>query len=231
MENLAQTEPSPTPPDALLLIASRCPHCQSALEGLTRLVKDGVLGRLTVINVSTAPQAPEVRGIRSVPWTRIGPFELGGAREASELRGWAEAAGTGGGWGRYFALLIEEGRLDTLIERLRTAPATLSDLLDLFAEPATPLPMRIGVSAALEHLAGSELLRGAIPQLLSLTLSESPQVRADTCHFLGLTGDPGVATEVRRLLDDEHPEVREVAAETLALLGAIEPDGAVVPRP
>jgi hypothetical protein len=188
------------------------------LETLTGLVKDGTLGRLTVINLTVSPGAPEARGVRSVPWTRIGPFELGGALSAAELKGWATDAATGGGWGRYFGYLIEGGRLDSLIELMRATPSALPDLLHLFADPDTPLSVRIGISAAVEHLAGDTLLRDAIPQILPLTRSESPQIRADACYFLGLAGDPSVLSSVKRLLEDESAEVREVAAETAALL-------------
>lgn len=219
MQSHPPLPPGFTPPDALLLIASRCPHCQAVLETLTRLVKEGHLGRLTVINVSAAPQAPEALGLRSVPWTRIGSFELSGALSASELMEWVQAAGVGGGWGSYFTHLIEAGRLDTLVQRIQETPRTLTDLLDLFADPETPFAVRIGVSAVMEALAEGPILRRAVPQILTLTLDERPQVRADACYFLGLAGDPVAAPAVGRLLEDEDAEVRAVAVEALGLLG------------
>ncbi|MGE5152532.1 MAG: HEAT repeat domain-containing protein [Bdellovibrio bacteriovorus] len=218
-------------PDALLLIGSHCPHCQSVLESLARLVKEGRLGRLTVINIGVAPDAPEARGIRSVPWTRLGPFELSGALSAAELAEWTEIAAGGGGWGRYFAHLIEAGRLDSLVERVRLVPGALGDLLDLFADPRTGLPLRIGISAVIESLSGAAVLRHAVPRIESLTLSDSPQIRADACYFLGLAGDPGAAATLQRLLVDEDPEVRSVAAEALALLGVADADPGREDRP
>jgi HEAT repeat protein len=44
-------------------------------------------------------------------------------------------------------------------------------------------------------------------------------VRADACHYLGLTGAGAAADYIRPLLDDKDAEVREIAAESLALLG------------
>jgi hypothetical protein len=41
----------------------------------------------------------------------------------------------------------------------------------------------------------------------------------DACYFLGLAGDRTTSASEGRLFEDEHPEVREVAAEALALLG------------
>ena len=84
---------------------------------------------------------------------------------------------------------------------------------------------RIGISAVIEELPGSAALIDVIPQLEQLTLSAMAQTRADACHFLGLSGDPRAVTAVKRLLDDEHPDVREIAVETLALLGEHQEDG------
>jgi HEAT repeat protein len=86
------------------------------------------------------------------------------------------------------------------------------------------MALRIGIGALVEDLAGEPALRSAVPALVQLTLSDNPQARADACHFLGLAGDPRAVPAVRPLLDDERPDVREIAAETLALLGAGEID-------
>lgn len=211
--------PSPQPVDALLLIGSHCPHCQAVLEGLARLVKAGGIARLTVINVNATPDAPEARGIRSVPWTRLGPFELSGALSTAELTDWAEIAGTGEGWGRYFAHLIESQRVPAVVERVQASPGTLIDLLNLFADADTAMSVRIGISVVMETLSGTDILRDAVPEIETLALSDSPQIRADACYFLGLAGDPAALPTVLRLRDDEDPDVREVATEVLALLG------------
>jgi hypothetical protein len=208
-----------TAPDALLLIGSRCPHCQAVLERLSRLVKEGAIGRLTVINLDARPEAPEAQGARALPWTRLGPFELSGALSAEELADWAEIAGRGGGWGPYFEHLIESGRLDTAVERIRAAPSRLVDLLNLFADRDTPLSVRIGIGAVMESLAGTAMLRRALPEIEALALSDSPQIRADACWFLGLAGEPAALRTVRRLLEDEDADVRETAADTVAILG------------
>lgn len=206
------------PVDALLLVGSGCPHCQSVMESLWRLVKTGAIGRLTVINVTVRPDAPEARGLRSVPWTKLGQFELSGVISTAELADWAELASTGEGWGRYFAHLIDSQRLDAVTQRIRNVPGTLIDLINLFAAADTPMSTRIGISAIIETLAESDILHRAVPEIEQLTLSDAPQIRADACYFLGLAGDPSALPSVQRLLDDEHPEVRELAAEALALL-------------
>lgn len=204
---------------ALVYIGSGCPHCPAVLDGLARLVKDGRLARLEVVNLSVAEPAPGDR-VRSVPWVRIGPFELVGAVGAGDLADWAEWAATGEGWGAYYAHLLENRRLDEAERLIVERPGTLPDLLSLLGEADTPMALRIGIAALLEGLADGPVLVQAVPVLEQLTLSDLPQTRADACHFLGLAGDLGAIPTVRRLLEDEQPDVREIAADTLALLGA-----------
>ena len=221
--NNIDTTPEPPPrAAALLLISAHCPHCQAALSRLSTLVKEGVIRRLTVINLSSEPDAPEAAGVRSVPWTRIGPFELSGALTGEELSEWAEIAAGDGGWGRYYAHLIETHRLAVVIDSIGSRPHTLQDLITLFADTQTPLSVRIGISAIMEGLAGTEILRDTVPELIQLTLSPSHQIRADACYFIGLAGDPAALPSIERLLDDEQPEVREVATEITVLLQGAE---------
>jgi len=207
------------PPTALLVIGTGCPHCPVVLDGLARLVKDGSLGRLEVINATAEPDVAKKYAVRSVPWTRIGNFELTGLLTPSELADWVELATTGGGWGAYYVHLLENRRLDELEKRIRDRPSTLTDLIGLLTGEDTSMGTRIGISAVIEDLQGTSILAAIVPELEQLTLSESPQNRADACHFLGLSGESSAIPAVRRLLEDEQPDVREIAVETLALLG------------
>jgi hypothetical protein len=224
MPEMPSSSPDLAAPEALVYIGSACPHCGPVLDGLLRLVKQGRLSRLVIVNLTAGPRPAEGDSVRSVPWTRIGPFELVGSIPADELEDWAERAATGSGWAAYYAHLLENRRLEEAVRLLRTSPAGLLDLLALVGGGDTPMALRIGIGALVEDLAGEPALRSAVPALVQLTLSDNPQARADACHFLGLAGDPRAVPAVRPLLDDERPDVREIAAETLALLGAGEID-------
>jgi hypothetical protein len=215
--------PNPTQPsnvaDALVYVGTGCAHCAAVVDSLARLVKDGRLGRIEVINLSVA-QPPPGDKIRSVPWTRIGPFELIGAVSTAELADWAERAASGEGWAAYYAYLIEHRRLEEVERLVRERPGTLFDLLALLGDADTPMAVRIGIGALVEDLAAGQVLATAVPVLVQLTLSDLPQARADACHYLGLSMDPAAIPAVQRLLDDDQPDVREIAADTLALFGA-----------
>ena len=202
-------------PDAELLIASGCSHCPIVLAGLAELVKKGQIGRLEVINIAHHPAAAEARGVRGVPWIRIGPFELTGAHSQSELANWAARAGDEAGIREYLSRHLESGELDTVIAACRRSPQLLPPLLGLAADLETPLAVRIGVGAVLEDLAPDGLLAGLVDAITPLAASPHAQLRADGAHFLGLTRSEQARAPLERLLEDQRDEVREIAAEAL----------------
>lgn len=73
-------------PDAQLFLSSHCPHCPAILAAAAELVKRGAFGRLEVVNLEVHPEAGD--GVRSLPWLRLDPFTLTGARSAAELEIW-----------------------------------------------------------------------------------------------------------------------------------------------
>lgn len=209
----------PNPTDAELLIASDCPHCPAVLEALGRLLKEGLIGRLLVTNIAVHPAAATAAGTRSVPWMRIGPFELTGTHTPAELREWAQYAASGSGMNAYLAYLLEQHQLGRSVELVRQDPPLLHDLLPLLGDLQTPMAVRIGIGALFEELQDSGLLSDIVDELGALTRAAEPQVRADACHYLGLTGSRAAADYVHPLLNDADAEVREIASETLPLLG------------
>lgn len=214
--------PPATPADALLLMAPGCAHCPVVLASLTRLLEEGRLGRLEVVNVVAHPEAALRAGTRSVPWTRIGPFELVGLYAPAELAAWAEHAAAGTGMAAYLAHLLEQRQLDRAVAVARRAPGALAALLGLAGSLETPMGIRIGVSAVVEELGGSDALRDALPALAQLAVSPEPQVRADAAHFLGLAATEAARPVLASLLADPDATVREIAAESLALSGSSE---------
>jgi hypothetical protein len=206
-------------PDAELLIATGCTHCPVVMAALSDLLKKGRIGRLDVYNIAAHPQAAEARGARGVPWIRIGPFELSGAHTPAELADWVERAGSPTGWQDYLQDRLAGGELEAATAAARRDAAARQALLALAADLETPFAVRIGVGAVLEELGPEGLLQDLVePIERTLVGSEHPQVRADAAHFLGLSGSPAAADPLRRLLDDDNAEVREIAQEALDAL-------------
>lgn len=205
-----------TPPaDAELLIASGCSHCPAVLSALAELVKQGLIGRLDIINVGSHPEQAQLRNARAVPWTQIGPFVLPGDYSRTELQTWAERASSAHGMSDYFAELLENQRIDEALALVERDPGQLSLLVRMMSDLQTPMGVRIGIGAMFEDLAERSQLDAAIPLLAKLTRADTPQVRADAAYYLGLIGKPAVEW-IRPLLDDPDHEVREIASEALS---------------
>lgn len=219
-------------PDALLFIASACPHCAATADGLLRLVKEARIGRLEIVSIDVYPERAAAQQVRSVPWLRLGPFELTGGHSYAELLDWTEKTATDAGWTDYALHLLEQQQLQRVASLVREDPQRLGALLGLLAGDELDLGARIGISALVEELAGSDTLRSLRPRLEALTDAEQPRTRADACHFLGLAGEPAAGPAIRRLLGDDDAEVREIALETLAALN-LPVDGPIAggPRP
>jgi len=206
------------PPDALLLLTSQCPFCPTVLQALGELVKSGEIGQLKVVNIQKRPDVAKQLGVRTVPWVRLGPFELDGLRSHTELQQWANRAGSIEGLKDYFVELFTTGALKKVVELVRREPAYLDALPLIVEDLETELHARVGVGAVMEELTGQPLLARLVEPLGRLTRHPNASVRADACHYLSLTRQADATALIRPLLNDPDSSVREVAEESLAAL-------------
>ena len=205
-------------PDALLLVVASCPHCPAVLANLAAMAKDGLLGRLEVINVAVHPEVAETLGVRSLPWMRIGPFELTGSRSRAELEEWARRADSADGMADYFHTLLKDGELARVRAKIEAQPERLAALLPIVANPEASINVRIGASVIFEANAGNPGLRALVPELVELARHADARVRADACFYLGLSHAPAARNTLETCLADADAEVREIAADALAEL-------------
>lgn len=212
-------------PDALLLLAPGCPHCPAVLEGLGLLLKEGVIGSLEAVNIAVHPDRAQELGARSVPWIRIGEFELDGSQTPGELRRWAELADTPQGMPAYFLHLLTNGRRAKVEEMVRQDPQRLLALVDLLADKEASMAVRLGIGAVLEEFQGTGLAAVMVPGLGELTRHADPLVRADACHYLSLVGGAEIVPYLRACVNDPDAEVRDMVAEILAEMDEIQEDG------
>ncbi len=209
---------SPPAPDALLFLASQCPHCPAVLAALSDLVKRGELGRLEVVNIESHPEAALALGVRTVPWLRIGPFQLAGARSAAELGIWARRAVSAEGLGEACHDLLKQGGLAQVLELMQADPKRLASLLPIVANPEASLNVKLGVGVVFEEYAGHPALRALLDELGGLTRHVDARVRADACHLLSLLQAEEARPWLQACLHDASADVREIAAESLQTL-------------
>jgi HEAT repeat protein len=202
-------------PDALLLISTHCPHCPAMLTALTDLLKQGTIGRLEAVNLEQRPEVGQTLGVRSVPWLRIGRIELAGAHSKTELAEWAAKADSEVGIADWFHLLLKEGQLPKAQAMIEADPTLLAAVLPIVGNVEASLNVRLGAGVLLEEFAGSDTLRGLLPRLGELSQHADARVRADACHYLGLTGDAAARRWLEARVADEDADVREIASESL----------------
>jgi hypothetical protein len=202
-------------PDALLLLSTHCPHCPAMLASLSELLKQGKIGRLEAVNLEQHPEIGQALGVRSVPWTRIGRIELSGVHSAAELAEWAAKADSETGMADWFHLLLKEGQLPKAQVMIEAEPELLAAVLPIVGNVEASLNVRLGAGVLLENFAGTDTLRALLPRLGELSQHNDARVRADACHYLGLTGDAAARTWLEARIADEDTDVREIAAESL----------------
>ena len=205
-------------PDALLLLSSHCPHCPAVLAALTELLKQGTIGRLEAVNIEERPEVAQALGVRSVPWTRIGRIELLGSQSRSELADWAAKADSESGLADWFHLLLKEGQLPRVQALIEAEPGLLGAVLPIVGNVDASLNVRLGAGVLLEHFAGTDTLRALLPRLGELSQHPDARVRADACHYLGLTGDVSARPWLEARVNDADADVRDIAVESLETL-------------
>ena len=202
-------------PSALLLIATGCQHCPTVLQNLSELIKEGRLSSLEVVNIVEAPERARELNVRSVPWVKLGPFELLGMKTRGDLEQWIEKAEKPDDMSDYFEELMTSGEIDKVQQLVEESPEQVQALFNIMTNPKSSLSARIGVGAIFEELAGSELLVRNIEALGKLSQHENPQVRNDACYYLGLSHNKNAVGYLRPRLEDENSDVREAAQDAL----------------
>ncbi len=204
------------PPTVLLFLSSHCPHCPAVLAGLSDLLKRAVIGRLEAVNIEARPDEAAKHGVRSLPWVRIGPFELTGALSPGELETWARRATGPAGMADAFHDLLKTGGASQVLRLVHDDPARLADLLPIVANPGASLNVRLGAGMVFEEFAAASALGALVPRLCELVCHEDVRVRADSAHILGLSRHVSARPCLETVLEDVDPDVREIAAESLA---------------
>lgn len=212
---------NPALPDVLMLTGERCSFCGPMKIVLIELKAEGKIGELEFVGIEDSPELARELGVRSVPWLRIGPFELAGTRTRQELLQWLSRATGGEGARQYLEEVLAEGDIEAARKLIQRSPQTIDDVIELMADADAKINVRLGIGVIIEEIATSEAFRTVIPTLKTFLGDEDPRIRSDACHYLSLTKDISVAPAIEVLLQDDDAEVREIAQESLDELRAV----------
>lgn len=208
--------------EIILAISPGCPHCPNVMQALGEMVKRGDIAAMRVINIASDQEFAKQHHIRSVPWLKIGPFVLTGAHTQSEIKNWLDKANSTEGYREYVSTMLSDGELATVSEMLQQNPATVLSFIPLIEDEETNINVRLGIGAILEELAGQTILLPLLPELVKLLHHSQTRVRADAAHFLSLLHSKTAINALQKLHNDPDAEVREIAAESIESLQALE---------
>jgi thioredoxin-like negative regulator of GroEL len=204
-----------TLPEVLMLMGTQCTYCGPMMQMLMEFIKLGQIAELRLVNIENAPELASELGVRSVPWLKIGPFELTGSRTKKELQLWLQRASSLDGVSDYLVEVLSEGNIKAASKLIKGYPQALENVIDLMADPEAKINVRLGVGVIIEEMAESETFKSVIPRLLDYLSNEDARIRGDACHYLSLTKDRSYIPDIERLLADASEEVREIAQDSL----------------
>lgn len=202
-------------PDAILMLTSQCPHCASVMKSLSEMVKQGELASLEIINLEKKPEVAKKLGIRTVPWIKIGWFELEGLHSQKELQQKAQQAASDEGVLAHISEELLEGRVNKVLSLIGGQHNLIRHALVLLGDAEAKINIRLGVGVVIEEYASTDWFAAYIPQLAEYAHHKDERVRADACHYLSLTKNSEVIPYIKSLIDDSSEQVREVAEDSL----------------
>ena len=201
---------------ALLLTAPGCIHCASLKKILEKIVAEGLIEQLEVVDITSNPEIANRHNVKSVPWLKLGLFEFQGAQRDSELRYWLTQLDTQQGITRYLKHLLETGELGKTINLINDNPDLMGNLITLVQDEENDMKVRLGVSAVFEEFEGSPLLQESVEQLGELISHKNPKIRADVAHYLSLAHTDTAVTFLRKLAQDSDREVSTITNDILS---------------
>jgi len=228
-ENNSSSPEIPTAPEALMLLSSHCAHCSGVLDSLSKLIKSGELASFQVINLEQDPEAMQRYKVRSVPWVRIGKYELTGAQTIEALQqriNWTKEEqqnkddDVNKNQVADFDFLLSEGQVAKVITAIKNDPTAIQDVMTLLGDPGTVLSTRIGIGVIFEEFADTDLVKSIVDDLGTLTTHQDQRIRADALHYLGLTADSKAIHYLLTAQNDKEndDETKEIITDSLTQL-------------
>jgi len=211
-----------TRPDIVLAITPTCPHCPNVMQSLNELVKQGELASIQVINIAVDTEFAQDNQIRSVPWLKIGPFVLTGVLSKQAMLDWIKKSRSDAGTIDYLIETLSSGELDAAIQMVQQRPEAIDDFPGLIANDETNINVRLGIGAIIETLDDQTILQRLLPGLMQLLQHPQARVRGDAAHFLSFIQTRESIKALEQLKHDPDADVRDIVAETLETLMALE---------
>jgi len=205
-----------TPTKVEVMMSMACPHCPLVVGLVNQLALASSYLEVSIVDVALFPDYAQEYGVRAVPAVVIdGQDQLVGDISDEVLVDNLTNRDPSSFHPETFKKIIKEGDAERLAGMMVAESNLYSGALELLSDP--DWSVRMGVMVALEEVAerNPDLVRNGYPYLLKLLDHEDRNQRGDTAYLLGRIGYASVLERLQVLLNDENPEVAEVAREAI----------------
>jgi len=208
------------PAELLVFVGATCAHCPGAVRSANRIALASPLVTVSIVDVQLHASLAERFNVRAVPLTLLDEdLAVTGVVRPAELVDKILSRGDEGHGKDLLLSLVEQGRFDEAVARMRTGPGA-EHFLTLWKGSTTSL--RIGLMMAVEEALGADraALDALVAGLLPILAAEDAVLRGDTADLLGRIGHRAATDALRALIDDPNPDVAEIASEALEEIDA-----------
>jgi glutaredoxin len=214
--SLSALETFITPTRFEVMMSPACPHCPTVVGLVNQLALASNYLEATIIDVTLFADYGQKYGIRAVPTVVIdGQDQLAGTISEDFLVDRLANSDPSSFHPDSFKKIIKEGDAERLAGMMVADGDLYSGSLALLADP--DWSVRMGMMVVLEEVAerSPDLVQRACPYILDLLEHEDDNQRGDIAYLLGLIGDASVMNRLEVLLNDDNPQVVEVAFEAI----------------
>jgi alkyl hydroperoxide reductase subunit AhpF len=189
-----------------VFIASACPHCPQAVRAANRIALTTPQVTTVIIDAQQFPDLADRFKAKSVPLTVIdGEMSITGVIPPAKL---VEKILTRDN-AEIFLSLVETGRFDDALKKIHDG------FTSAWKKSATQLRMGLMMVAEKALTQDPHSMNSLVPDLLPATKSADAALRGDTADLLGQIGHPSATEALKALLNDENPDVAEIAQDAL----------------
>jgi thiol-disulfide isomerase/thioredoxin len=201
-----------------VFISPVCPFCPQVVKIANFLASKNPVIHVRIVDIMEFPALAEKFNIQSVPVTMIDQgLSMVGLFEKSELIKHLISRGSDAYQKETILSWLEARRTDDLVAELQRG-RSLRQFADIWLSSTTF--QRLGLVVAAEDALEKDraIFDSIVTRLYAALKADDAALRGDTADLLGMIGKKDSNKYLEGLLNDDNPDVREIAAEAMERL-------------
>jgi hypothetical protein len=204
-----------SPVDITVFITSSCPNCPNAVRAANQLAVLSEMVTVTIIDVEVFPHLGERYKVRSVPMIVIDDeLLINQVIPIQELADKILSRGADSFSEAAFFSLVNTGNIDRAANRLLEG-GQADYFLSAWRKSSlsTRIALQMVATEAMEK--DPAVLHGIVQELIVELNSKDDSLKGDTADLLGMIGHADAKEPLEALLQDDNPDIVEIAEDAL----------------